>query len=47
MWEYFCKKCNKMCDKDEVELREDQFEGDWEDFHIDCGTKVQVILKMD
>lgn len=40
---YFCKKCNKICDFDtEVELREGYFEGDWEEFCIQCDSKVQI-----
>lgn len=47
MFEYYCKKCNKICDFDEeIELREAEYEGDWQEFHIDCDSKVIVTLKV-
>jgi hypothetical protein len=46
MWEYYCKKCNKTCDFDEeIELRETDYEGDWQEFHIVCDSKVILKLK--
>lgn len=46
LWEYYCKKCSKMCDfDDEIELREADFEGDWQEFHNICDSKVEVLLK--
>jgi len=46
MYEYYCKKCNKKCDFDgEIELREGNYEGDWQEYHIDCNTKVIVTMK--
>lgn len=46
MWEYYCKVCNKIFDKDQVELKEDMFEGDWEEFCLTCDSKVKPILKV-
>ena len=45
MWEYYCSECNKKIDGDEMELREDQYEGDWNEFHIVCNSRVLVLLK--
>ncbi|MFA2720597.1 hypothetical protein [Bacillus paranthracis] len=46
MWNYYCPKCNKNCDHEEMELQEDMFEGDWVEFHRNCGTKLVVSLKL-
>lgn len=43
---YYCPKCNRFCDFDEeVELREDYFEGNWQEFHIDCDSKVHIKIR--
>jgi RNA polymerase subunit RPABC4/transcription elongation factor Spt4 len=46
MWEYYCKKCKKTIDKDEMELREYEYEGDWKEFHIVCDSEVECLPKL-
>ena len=45
MWEYYCEKCQQLIANAEVELREDGWPGEWEEFHIGCDTKLLVGLK--
>ncbi len=46
MFDYYCKNCDKFCDsQSEVELKEAYHEGDWEEFHIMCGSRVTVSIK--
>ncbi|MED4861446.1 hypothetical protein [Bacillus atrophaeus] len=40
MSDYFCNKCKKFCARDEVDLKEDAWEGDWQEVHLICGEKV-------
>ncbi len=44
MFDYYCKKCDKVCKSDDVELREGFIEGDFEETHIDCGSEVQILF---
>jgi hypothetical protein len=45
MWEYYCKTCGKTYSKDEIDLREGSYQGDWEEYHIACDSKVEARLK--
>ncbi|MBV2197574.1 hypothetical protein RJD11_09835 [Bacillus velezensis] len=40
MTTYYCNKCKKVCAREEVELEEDSWEGDWQEVHLACGEKV-------
>ncbi|MCY8798189.1 hypothetical protein [Bacillus inaquosorum] len=44
MSNYFCNKCKKVCAKEEVDLIEDAWEGDWQEVHSTCGEKVTWFL---
>lgn len=46
MFEYYCPKCKKTCEfNEEIELREANYEGDWQEFHLECDSKVVLTLK--
>ncbi len=46
MWNYYCEKCKNICDFEEIELREGYFEGEWEEVHILCDSKVELRLNV-
>ena len=43
MFEYYCPTCNRKVHWNEIEILEHMYEGDWEDFHIECGSMVDSI----
>lgn len=43
--EYYCKKCKRFCDFDEIEILQHTAEDDWQEFHIVCDSRVEVIIK--
>ncbi|ATC49360.1 hypothetical protein CLI97_00023 [Bacillus velezensis] len=45
MSNYFCNKCIKVCAREEVDLLEDGWEGDWQEVHLTCGEKVIWFLR--
>ncbi|MDV5127020.1 hypothetical protein ACO7RW_01255 [Bacillus amyloliquefaciens] len=40
MANYFCNKCKEICTKEEIDLIEDEREGDWQEVHSTCSEKV-------
>lgn len=40
---YYCKHCEKVVNKDEIEIVEGRYEGDWVEVHTKCGEEVQFI----
>lgn len=45
MFDYYCKNCDKFCDfQSEIEFKEGYYEGDWEEVHVLCGSRVIVSL---
>ncbi|GJI61727.1 hypothetical protein [Priestia megaterium] len=43
MFTCFCNECEKVIEKDEVDLVEVPWEGDWEHVHLKCGSIVSWI----
>lgn len=46
MYDYYCPKCKKYCDfREEIELLECGFGGEFQETHFTCNTAVIVIPK--
>ena len=40
---YYCKRCEKACNSDEVEIVEGYEEGDWVEIHTECNEAVSFV----
>ena len=48
MYEFYCETCGRICDYEELELREVGWLGDdYEEFHILCDTEVKKSIKLE
>lgn len=44
MYEFYCRTCNRIVETEEVDLQEQYVEGDFEEFHLTCGSKLERSL---
>lgn len=46
MYEYYCPNCHKVVDFAEVDLQEEHYEGDFQEYHMTCKSKIKPGIKL-